>query len=88
MKKKKQKSVNFKPFDMAEITMDCRVNPHTGEFGIMFSGQVRNMNDYDFKNNSDMFYKFLLAAVCVSTANSKELRQIQDYIMKHFKEWF
>jgi hypothetical protein len=43
-----RKSLNFKPFNMAEITMDCRANPHTGEFGIMFSGQVQNMRDYDF----------------------------------------
>ena len=88
MKKNKFKPLNFKPFDMAEITMDCRVNPYTGEFGIMFSGQVINMKDYDFRNNPEMFYKFLLTAICISTSNAKEYRQCQDYIMKHYKKWF
>lgn len=84
MKKNKQKSLNFKPFDMAEVNTECVVNPHTGEFGIKIHGQVKNMKDYDFKNNSDMFYKFLLTAICVSTASSKELSQVQDYIIKHY----
>ena len=74
MKKNKQKPLNFKPFDMAEITMDCRVNPYTGEFGIMFSGQVRNMQNYDFENNPEMFYKFLSTTICINTATLKEFK--------------
>lgn len=88
MKKNKQKPLNFKPFEIIEAHTECTVNPDTGDFRIMVFGKIENMKDYDYKNSSEIFNKFLLTYVFMQNAMGKELRQIQDYIMKHFKKWF
>jgi hypothetical protein len=48
MKKKKQKSLNFKPFEISEAKTQCTVHPETGEFEIIVFGKVKNIEDYDF----------------------------------------
>lgn len=89
MKNKKLKPLDyFKPFDSTEPYVECTVNPDTGVFKIIMYGRVQNMKDYDYKNNSEIFKKFLINYISMKNLIRKERRRIQYYIMAHSKKWF
>jgi len=82
------KNKKFKPFESTEPYVECKVNPDNGVYKIIMYGRVQNMKDYDYKNDSEIFKKFLINYISMKNLIRKERRRIQDYIMKHSKEWF